>query len=134
MFPKVVGTVDGTHLGLSTSPVCHGEDYFSRKSNYAIVAMVVNDDKHCILSLAPNDFFSAGEYLLGDSAFSNRSTVVPAFKKLGNTIELPLEKKPFNALLASVRVLSEHTIGIWKGRFPWLRSIPIQITGERSMQ
>ncbi len=45
MFPKVVGTVDGTHLGLSTRPVCHGEDYFSWKSNYAVVAMVVNDDK-----------------------------------------------------------------------------------------
>jgi hypothetical protein len=155
MFPKVVGTVDGTHLGLSTRPVCHGEDYFSRKSNYAVVAMVVNDDKrrirylnigwpasvhdervysNCSLSLAPNDFFSAGEYLLGDSAFSNRSTLVPAFKKLANTIELPVEKKHFNTLLASVRVLSEHTIGIWKGRFPWLRSIPIRITGERSMQ
>jgi hypothetical protein len=89
---------------------------------------------NCALSLAPNDYFSAGEYLLGDSAFSNRSTMVPAFKKLGYTIELPLEKKHFNTLLASVRALSEHTIGIWKGRFPWLRSIPIQIIGERSMQ
>jgi hypothetical protein len=151
MFPKVVGTVDGTHLGLSTRPVCHGEDYFSRKSNYAVVAMVVNDDKrhirylnigwpvpvhdervfsNCSLSLAPNDFFSAGEYLLGDSAFSNRSTVVPAFKKLANTIELPLEKKNFNTLLASVRVLSKHTIGIWKGRFPWLWSIPLRTSAK----
>jgi hypothetical protein len=86
---------------------------------------------NCSLSLAPNDFFSAGEYLLGDSAFSNRSTVVPAFKKLGNTIELPLEKKHFDTLLASARVLSEHTIGIWKGRFPWLRSIPIRILNDR---
>jgi hypothetical protein len=112
MFPEVVETVDGTHLGLSTRPVCHGENCFSRKSNYAIVAMVVNDDKrlirylnigwpasvhdeqvfsNCSLSLAPNDFFSAGEYLLGDSAFSNRSSVVPAFKKLANTILLLFE-------------------------------------------
>jgi hypothetical protein len=68
---------------------------------------------NCALLLAPNDFFSAGKYLLADSAFSNRATMVPAFKKLGNTIELPQEKKNFNTLLASVRVLSEHTIGIF---------------------
>jgi hypothetical protein len=54
------------------------------------------------LLLALNDFFSAGEYLLGDSAFSNRATMVLAFKKLGNTIELLQEKKHFNTLLASV--------------------------------
>jgi hypothetical protein len=42
--PKVVGTVDGTHLGLATKPSLYGEDYFTWKSRYAVVAMVVNDD------------------------------------------------------------------------------------------
>ena len=27
---------------------------------------------------------------------------------------------------------SEHTIGIWKGRFPWLRMIPNKITERKS--
>ena len=39
--PKVVGTVDGTHLGLATKPSLYGEDYFTGKSRYAVVAMVV---------------------------------------------------------------------------------------------
>ena len=44
----MVGTVDGTHLGLAMKPSLHGEDYFTRKSRYAVVAMVVNDDKRRI--------------------------------------------------------------------------------------
>jgi hypothetical protein len=32
LFPKVVGTVDGTHLGLVLKPSLHGEEYFTRKS------------------------------------------------------------------------------------------------------
>jgi hypothetical protein len=47
-FPKVVGTVDGTHLVLSMKPSLHGEDYFTQKSRYAVVAMVVQDDK-CLI-------------------------------------------------------------------------------------
>merc|ERR1712176_1490409 len=36
----------------------------------------------------------------------------------------------FNHALASPRVVSEHTNGIWKGRFPWLRSIRMKITDD----
>ncbi len=45
LFPKVVGTVDGTHLRLATKPTLHGEEYFTQKPRYAVVAMVVKDDK-----------------------------------------------------------------------------------------
>jgi hypothetical protein len=77
-------------------------------------------------------FFSPGEYLLGDSAFSNRIYLVPAFKKLGNQAELRKEQSRFNKCHSGVRLKSEHTIGIWKGRFPWLRTIPIRVTNRRS--
>jgi hypothetical protein len=44
-LPRLVGTVDGTHLGLTMKPSLHGRDYFTQKSKYATV---VNDDKHRI--------------------------------------------------------------------------------------
>ena len=43
--PKVVGTVDGTHLGARNKAIPLWRNYFTRKSRYAVVAMVVNDDK-----------------------------------------------------------------------------------------
>jgi hypothetical protein len=44
-FPKVFGKVNGTHLGLAFTPSLHGGDYSPWKSSYAVVTMVVNDDK-----------------------------------------------------------------------------------------
>ena len=43
-FPKCVGFVDGTHLGLAFKPELDGEDYWTRKQSYAVSAMVVCDD------------------------------------------------------------------------------------------
>jgi hypothetical protein len=40
--------VDGSHLGLQEKPSLHGEDYFTWKSEYAIVAIMVCDDKRRI--------------------------------------------------------------------------------------
>jgi DDE superfamily endonuclease len=36
-----------------------------------------------------------------------------------------------NEKLASLRIVSEHCIGMLKGRFPWLRSIRMLITEEK---
>jgi hypothetical protein len=78
----------------------------------------------------PDNYFSPGEYLLTDSAFSNRH-LVPAYKRLGNQCELLKDQMAFNKALAAPCVRSEHTIGIWKGRFPWLCSIPMQISNKQ---
>jgi hypothetical protein len=151
----MVGTVDGTHLGLALKPSLHGEEYFTRKSRYAVVAMVVNNDKRRIrylnigwpasvhdervwsnttIARNPDHFFSPGEYILGNSAFSNRTYLVPAFKQLGSQMQLQNKQAKFNVLHSGSRVRSEHTISIWKGRFPWLRSISIRITNKHSMK
>ncbi len=37
----------------------------------------------------------------------------------------------FNEKLASMRIISEHCIGMLKGRFPWLRSIRLSITEDK---
>ncbi len=55
--------------------------------------------------------------------------MVPAFKK-PQCLPIPQEHENFNAILSSARVISEHTIRIWKARFPWLRNIQMLITEQ----
>ena len=60
--------------------------------------------------------------------------MVSSFKKQSGE-EIPEEHERFNKLLSKVRMRSEHTIGILKGRFPWLRSIRMKITkNKRSLR
>jgi len=74
--------------------------------------------------------FSPWEYLLGDSAFKNHWYIVSAYKK-PTGLPIPREYEIFNDALASPRVLSEHTIGMRKGCFPWLRSIRSVISEDK---
>lgn len=104
-FPNCVGFfgfVDGALIPLSTKPCGHSEDFYIRKSNYAINAMIVCDDlkviRHCyvgwpgnthdnrvydnsMLAKSPSDFFSGDQYILADSAYTASREVVPAYKK-----------------------------------------------------
>ena len=38
----------------------------------------------------------------------------------------------FNKQLSKARVISEHTIGLLKGRFPWLRAIRKSVTEDKT--
>ena len=78
----------------------------------------------------PDNYFSEMEFNIGDSAFSNSPFMVSSFKKQQGE-EIPEEHDRFNKLLSKVRIRSEHTIGILKGRFPWLRSIRMKITKKK---
>lgn len=60
--------------------------------------------------------------MITDSAIEPSPIVVSPFKKPCNN-QIPHEKEKFNNQLSKVRVKAEDTIGILKGRFPWLRSI-----------
>ena len=55
--------------------------------------------------------------------------MVSAFKKQKDKT-ISLDHRQFNRALAKPRVRSEHCIGIWKGRFPWLRKICKIITNK----
>jgi hypothetical protein len=108
-FPKCVGFIDGTHLGLAFKLVVNGEECNNRKQQYAEAAMVICDDhkritylnigwpgsvhdqricQNCKLNKMPGHFFSLQEYLLGDSAFTNNAWTVPAYNKFGGLIVL----------------------------------------------
>jgi len=58
--------------------------------------------------------------------------MVWSFKKQSGK-EITEEHERFNKLLSKVRMRSEHTIGILKGRFPWLRSIRMKITKNKRL-
>jgi hypothetical protein len=154
-FPKCVGFIDGTHLGLAFKPTKDGEEYFTRKQSYAVAALVSCDDMRRIrylnvgwpgsvhdqrifsnskLTINVPNMYSPQEYLLGDSAFTPTSFLVPAYKKYGGKVQLTAGQKFFNDLVSSARCQVEHTIGIWKGRFPFLREIRLRIRGKRDMQ
>ena len=112
--------------------------------------MIINDDKRRIryylagwpgkthdnrilrnskIGRNPDIFFLHNQYFLGDSAFEANWYCIPAFKKPAG-LPIPHEQSRFNDLLKSPRVLSEQAIGMWKGRFPWLRSIRMKITED----
>ena len=142
--------VNGTHLGPALKPSLHGEDYFTRKSCYAVVAMVVNDGKWRIRylnigwpasvhdesvwsnNMVAHNPVSPVEYLQGYSAFSNQFYLVPAFKKHGNQAELPKQQSGFSTLHETAHVKNEQTIGIWRTGFHGY-AIPTRIRNICSM-
>lgn len=151
-WPNCVGVVDGTLLPLAFPPETEdAPDFHGRKYRYSLSVLVVNDDKrriryflagwpgkthdnrvmrNSLLGVQPEIFFAPNQYILGDSAFEAQWYCIPAFKKPAG-LSIPEHKSRFNNLLSSPRVISEHTIGMWKGRFPWLRSIRMKIKKDR---
>jgi hypothetical protein len=146
-FRHCVGIIDGTLIVLDFRPEKYHECYYSRKACYALNLMVVCDDNRRIiyyyagwpgsthdnrvwrnskLFLKRHQFFSHMEYLLGDCAYSHSSVMVQAFKKLSATAVLPRNEHNFNTMLAQVRIVSEHCIGVLKGRFACLKHNDIQ--------
>ena len=152
-FPNCVGIIDGTLLPLAQRPLLHGENYLSRKRFYAIVMLVVCDDqcrilyyhvgwpgsvhdnrvwRTCRMFRKCHEYFSPKEYLLGDSAFTASDIMVPPFKAHAGSF-LSSNQKGFNTLLAKPRVRSEHCIGRFKGRLPWLKGIRMEIGNKVQM-
>lgn len=146
-FPNCVGMMDGTLLPLAIQPCCSDyEDYVGRKFQYSLTVNVINDDKRRIRAYLagypgsthdnrvrtnmrqfkdPDAFFQCTEYVLCDSAYGVSANAIPAYKK-GTGANA--DHVTFNAFLAKPRVITEHTMGLWKGRFPWLRGIRMEIT------
>jgi hypothetical protein len=65
--------------------------------------------------------------MLGDSAFTNLSFVVTTYKEVSGHV-LVHHKRKFNEIVKPPRAISEHTNGILKGRFPYLREIRMLIS------
>lgn len=150
-FVNCVGMADGTLFPLEFKPTHKGEDYYSRKGVNAVNALIVCDDlariRHLIvgwpgsthdsrvwtnskLSQEPSNYFRHSEYLLGDSAFQASSVMIPAFKKPAKA-ELDSKIFYFNRKLAKARIKTEHSIGLLKTRFQYLKRIRVLLGRKR---
>ena len=150
-FPNCVGIGDGTLLPLKRVPQsADAPDYSGRKLGHSITMFIINDDTLRIRSYLAGwpgsvhdnrvfgkmrvsrfhtEHFSDDEYMLSDSAVENCPFVVSAFKK-PPLKSMPVMEEKFNTKLARPRVRSEHTIGVLKGRFPFLKKICFNITDD----
>lgn len=72
----------------------------------------------------------ADEWVWADSAYPATRWCVPPFKKPSGG-ELTRSQKSFNYHLSRIRIRSEHTIGLLKGRFQSLRELRIQISSRK---
>ncbi|MGH7974257.1 MAG: transposase family protein, partial [bacterium] len=80
------------------------------------------------------NYFSGSEYAIADSALTNSNIMVSAYKRSAGST-MPIGKKWFNEILSKPRVKVENCIGIWKGRFPYLRNIRVKLKqGTKSMR
>jgi hypothetical protein len=152
-FPHCVGIADGTLFPLAFEPETEdAPDYSGRKYGYSLSVMIICDNKRKVrhylagfpgsahdnriykatkLVTNPGNYFSSREYLIGDSAFENSSTMVSAFKKPKGAV-IAARNEKFNEKMAKLRIISEHTISVLKGWFPWLRSIRLKIKEDKS--
>ena len=151
-FPHCVAIADGTLFPLAFEPhSMDAPDYSGRKYGYSLSTLIICDHKRRIrhylagfpgsahdnriwkaskLHKAPDSYFSHRQYCVGDSAFENEIFMVSAFKKPKDRM-IPEKHVKFNEKLARMRIISEHCIGILKGRFPWLRSIRMIVTDDK---
>jgi hypothetical protein len=151
-FRHCIGIIDGTLIELVFRPQSYHECYFSRKCMYAMNVMIICDDKNRItyfnagwpgsthdnrvfrnskVYYKRGKYFAQNEYLLGNSAYSSSPVMVQAFKKQAVTAALPPNHEFFNSCLASVRICSEHCIGMLKGRFRCLKRNNIKLKEGR---
>lgn len=141
-FPGVIGMVDGMHVTIDP-PEKHKNDYIDRKNNVSIVVQAVcnyqkkftdifigypgsvHDAKVFANSplIAKLDSLSAGQYLLGDSAYPCTSHLLVPFRDTGH---LTVHQKRYNRKLSSARVHIEHSFGILKQRFRQLYHIKLK--------
>src|SRR5690554_2930126 len=78
----------------------------------------------------PKDFFSAGDYLLADSAYAISKYCIPAYNS--PAADLP-DNTAFNFYLACSRVRNEHCIGALKGRWQSLKELRRQLQNDSNM-
>jgi hypothetical protein len=148
-LPNCVGIIDGTLFPLATTPQTDDKsDYHGRKFGYTLTFLIVCDHRRVVTYYYggwpgcthdnrmfgnspfynnPANYMEPQEYIIGDSAFQPQWFCVPAYSRVGSTYNQEL----FNKNLSKARVISEHCIGLLKGRFPWLRPIRKPVSKHR---
>jgi len=148
-FQGCIGATDGTTFPLAYQPALHPWSYFDRNSRYSLNGIITCDWNYNVINVmlgctgaAPDTFvqstahwhqnpaiyFSAGEYLLSDKGMLYTSRVIGPIKEPDCTS--PAERN-FNYQLARLRLQSEHTIGILKGRWSSLKELRVALATDK---
>lgn len=143
-FKDCIGFIDGTLVPLAYAPSKHKEDYYTRKSIYALNSLIICDDRRMIMyahhgwcgsahdqrvlksTTNITSHFSEGEYIVADSGYASVEQIVPVFKRsrLG---PLSAAQNHFNMLLSKIRIASEHCNGMLQMRFGSLHELRLSI-------
>jgi len=142
VLPKCIRFIDGSDAILFQAPTDEKEVYWSRKKHCMQFQIVCDQTKRIrhiytgypgsvhdakVFTSSPvynnKEYFTEGEYMIGDSAYVMSETVVVPFKR--NQGHLSKSQSRFNKHISRYRVIVEHTIGLLKGRFQSLRGIRI---------
>ena len=78
--------------------------------------------KNLQMWLNPKECFKKNKCMMGNGAFENHWFAASAFTALpGQSVEP--DHAVFDGALSKARVMSDHTIGLLRGTFPWLQSM-----------
>ena len=95
---------------------CYLEFKWDGQAVYTNICLWSNSDVYS----SKDNYSNNKEYLLGGSAFSVSSVMVPVLKK-GNNSNLNKENKYFTTKLVKVRIKSEHCVGLLIVQFQCLQ-------------
>lgn len=150
-FLGAIRKVDGTDIILQYKPggVFHGKHFYTRKKHYSIDLYAVCDSqKRFIYSLTgfsntihnlrvwaatrinqhPTRYFTSGQYLLGDSAYSPTKYMIPPYKAPHT---LCRSNQKFNCRLSSICIDIEYAFGMLKGRWKSLTGLRLILTNHQ---
>ncbi|KAG1465312.1 hypothetical protein G6F56_004911 [Rhizopus delemar] len=156
-FRKCIGYVDGTHFRLSQRPTVDGETYYNRKGFYSLNCQIFCDERKIIFGLLsgqagsvadstcvnnstflrnPDEAYfsidSTHEYLIADSGYALHPYMLTPYRR--PQIVNSEDNQDFNILHSSARVAVENAIGVLKGRWRFLKNIPIQLNRPEDVE
>lgn len=151
-LPNCIGYIDGSEIKFAERPPVDHESYFSRKKQFSMKIQVVCDSnkkiRHVVTGYpgAVHDariysnceltktsrFFSNDEWLAGDSAYTNSTSLIVPYKSTSR-MGTQHDRNFFNYELSRYRVRIENAIGILKERFSSLKEIRTVIKDDKSL-
>ena len=153
-FLGAIGKADNTDIVLQCKPggEFNDEAFWNKKKRYALDLCAMCDSSkkfiymltgfsnathdarvwgHTRLHQDPETYFSEGQYLLGDSAYTNTEYMVTPYKA-PHTRQKRIRK--FNRRLSSIRIDIEHAFGILKGRWKSLTGLRLRLRTKKQYE
>ncbi|WVN90812.1 uncharacterized protein L203_106055 [Cryptococcus depauperatus CBS 7841] len=154
-LPSCVGFIGGSHINLAkvpAKPKGGAASVWTQKSQHGMLLVAVVDhmkrftyiqygysvrssdmqaQQTSSLYTNPDNFFSPGEYMLGDAGLRCTPTVIAMSRRADGQTDLNENLIFFNSKAAKAHAMVEQAFGILKARFSHLRSASMRMRTER---